>query len=80
MVRYVIAQLWCNGLEMYAQALAQPLQVIAAPSPLMFYGHKVNGLMIKQVIQIIRVSPLFCALQIFHSLQEGIWNPNLKVR
>jgi hypothetical protein len=47
MARYVIAQLWLNGLEMFAQALVQLLQVIEVPSLLMSYGHKVNGLMIR---------------------------------
>jgi hypothetical protein len=47
MARSVIAQLWRNGLEMFAQVHVQPLQVIVAPSPLMSCGHKVNGLMNK---------------------------------
>jgi hypothetical protein len=45
MVRYEIAQLWRNGLEMFAQVLVQRWQVIAAQSPLMFYGRKVSGQM-----------------------------------
>jgi len=73
-VHSVIAQLRRNGLEMFAQALVQPLQVIAALSLLKFSGHKDSGQMNRSVIQIIRVSPLFCALLISHSLQEGIWN------
>jgi hypothetical protein len=70
----VAAQLWRSGLEMFVQVHAQLLQVIAALSQSMFSGRKVNGPMNKRVIQIIRVSPLFCALLISHSLQEGIWN------